>query len=470
MKKILRIIIFFALSFILITCKTMDEKEKPSTKLDKNTDQIKTVETGKKNSHQGSENTDTQNENENETSHQEINSEQTIPVAPKKEKDKNIISIDKNTIVIKERSDYRTYINGKYSGLTYRESEIYLQKKSQGGGGFFSGNAFVIQDTRRNLVSQVKKVDEVLNISFVKNADGSENFYEDEGFPLLREFFDSLNLDYQNMAVGTYWDEKIKLSVFPLKERGAVQLSALARFEYAGLSEFLGNEVYKIKAKYALRNNENSNFTAIAGTRDVEIFLSTKNNAVLFVREKTAEQFSYPDGTVVKNEGSLLHFYNYNFATKKITKDTNDKITNFENLNPKTGENTNIDFGKSDNYEVENTELGLKLRLQNLRFVADKDILLSGEESKLDEIATILKQFGEKRFFVEGHTASTGQPQAEKRLSEARALVVVKELVKRGIPENFFLYAGAGAKKPLSSNTTSEGMAKNRRVEITILE
>lgn len=448
MKRFLRIIGFLGLSVFVFACKTVEAKE----------------------TYANSEKAETQPRIEIK---QEVASVQTTPNSAKDVKtvkDKNTISVDTNTIVIKERSDYRTYINGKYSGLTYRESEIYLQKKSQGERDFFSGNAFVIQDTRRNMVSQVKKVDEVLDVSFVKNADGSEVFTADVGFPLLREFFDSLNLDYQNMTVGTYWEENIKLSVFPLKERGAVPLSALARFEYAGLSEFLGNEVYKVKAKYALRNNEGSNFNAIAGTRDAEIFLSTKNNAVLFVREKTSEQFSYADGTVVKNEGSLLHFYNYNFATKKITKDTSNKITSLENLNSQTGENTKIDFGKSENYEVENTELGLKLRLQNLRFVADKDILLSGEDVKLDEIANVLKQFGEKRFFVEGHTASTGQPQAEKRLSEDRALAVVGELVKRGIPEHVFLYGGAGATKPLATNATAEGMAKNRRVEITILE
>ena len=115
-------------------------------------------------------------------------------------------------------------------------------------------------------------------------------------------------------------------------------------------------------------------------------------------------------------------------------------------------------------------ELGLQLRLKNLRFVADKDTLLAGEESKLDEIAAVLKNFSGKKFFVEGHTASTGQPANEKALSELRAFAIVAELTKRGIPEKQFLYSGAGASKPLVSNDTPQGMAENRRVEITILD
>lgn len=398
--------------------------------------------------------------------------EQTVPAEePKSAANDTVIFRNESTVVIKERSDYRTYINGKYAGLTYRESETYLKRNATANAEKFSGKTFVVQDTRRNLVSQVKKADEVLPVAFTKHSDGTEKFTEDSGFPLLREMFDTLDKDYSGMSTGTYWDDTALVSIFPLKERGAVVLPVIIRFSYAGHADYLGEDVLKIQAKYALRNAVNPLFKNIFGTRDMEIFLSIKNHNVMFVREKTAEQFTYNDGTTVKNEGTLLHFFNYVDTSRKITIGGDNKIKAIETqLNGNESSVPKIEFKKSSTYTVENTELGLQLRLKNLRFVADKDTLLAGEESKLDEIATVLKNFSGKKFFVEGHTASTGQPANEKALSELRAFAIVAELTKRGIPEKQFLYSGAGASKPLVSNDTPQGMAENRRVEITILD
>lgn len=382
-----------------------------------------------------------------------------------------IIFQNQNTLVIKERSDYRTYINGKYSGLTYRESETYLQRQPAENAEKFSGQTFVVQDTRRNMVSQVKKVDEVRPVSFTKRAGSGDIFFVDNGFPLLRSFFDSLNQDYAKLAVGTYWDDTAAVSIFPLKEKGAVMFPVIVRYEYAGHANYLGEDVYKVKAKYALRNEAPQTFKAVNGSRDMEIFISVKTNAVIFVREKTLEQFTYTDGITVKNDGTLLHFLNYTAARKKITVNADNTVKSIETQTKGVEKAAaKIEFEKSKNYTVEHTDLGLKLRLENLRFVADKDTLLAGEDVKLDEIAAVLKKFPDKKFFVEGHTASTGQPVDEKKLSEARAFVVVSELIKRGIAENKFLYSGAGASKPLASNNTPQGMAQNRRVEITVLE
>ena len=235
--------------------------------------------------------------------------EQTVPAEePKSAANDTVIFRNESTVVIKERSDYRTYINGKYAGLTYRESETYLKRNATANAEKFSGKTFVVQDTRRNLVSQVKKADEVLPVAFTKHSDGTEKFTEDSGFPLLREMFDTLDKDYSGMSTGTYWDDTALVSIFPLKERGAVVLPVIIRFSYVGHADYLGEDVLKIQAKYALRNAVNPLFKNIFGTRDMEIFLSIKNHNVMFVREKTAEQFTYNDGTTVKNEGTLLHF------------------------------------------------------------------------------------------------------------------------------------------------------------------
>ena len=119
---------------------------------------------------------------------------------------------------------------------------------------------------------------------------------------------------------------------------------------------------------------------------------------------------------------------------------------------------------------VDSTADGIRLTIRNLQFRADSAELLPEEQHRLDAVATALKEVPGSQFLVEGHTASTGNPEGERRLSEERALAVARALVQRGIPAEQFICRGSGGTKPVADNSTPEGKAKNRRVEITVLE
>ena len=110
------------------------------------------------------------------------------------------------------------------------------------------------------------------------------------------------------------------------------------------------------------------------------------------------------------------------------------------------------------------------LTIENLRFKPDSAELLPGEEMRLMKIAEILRNVPKSMFLVEGHTASTGNISGEQRLSEERAKSIAMSLANTGISADRFICKGSGSKKPIASNSTKEGMALNRRVEITILE
>jgi len=69
-----------------------------------------------------------------------------------------------------------------------------------------------------------------------------------------------------------------------------------------------------------------------------------------------------------------------------------------------------------------------------------------------------------------GHTADVGNPVGQKKLSLERAKAIVDALVRMGIPQDRFLYEGRGAEEPVAPNTDEANRARNRRVEITILE
>jgi outer membrane protein OmpA-like peptidoglycan-associated protein len=120
--------------------------------------------------------------------------------------------------------------------------------------------------------------------------------------------------------------------------------------------------------------------------------------------------------------------------------------------------------------ELSSSPEGMVLRVKDLRFVADSDQILPSEKWRLDAIAAALKALPGKSFLVAGHSAAVGKASGELQLSIQRAKRVADELTARGIEPTRLLYRGFGSSVPLASNDTEEGRAKNRRVEITILD
>jgi len=69
---------------------------------------------------------------------------------------------------------------------------------------------------------------------------------------------------------------------------------------------------------------------------------------------------------------------------------------------------------------------------------------------------------------VEGHTDSSGNAAKNLSLSKARAASVEKYLIEHGEKQDHISSEGYGSTRPIASNDTKEGRAKNRRVEIAV--
>jgi outer membrane protein OmpA-like peptidoglycan-associated protein len=107
--------------------------------------------------------------------------------------------------------------------------------------------------------------------------------------------------------------------------------------------------------------------------------------------------------------------------------------------------------------------------MYDIRFVADTAQILESERGRIDIVADALLLAGENAsFVVEGHTANVGKPAGELNLSIERARKIGEELTRRGIDPGRIRIAGYGGTQPVAPNTTDEGRALNRRVEITI--
>lgn len=87
----------------------------------------------------------------------------------------------------------------------------------------------------------------------------------------------------------------------------------------------------------------------------------------------------------------------------------------------------------------------------------------------LDAVAKILRENDAiRRLTIVGHADATGDPANNPPLSLARAIAVKKYLESRGIDAARLEAEGIGAEKPIDSNETDEGRARNRRVEFRI--
>lgn len=131
---------------------------------------------------------------------------------------------------------------------------------------------------------------------------------------------------------------------------------------------------------------------------------------------------------------------------------------------------TDIDAGVAEkqDYSKNKTEV-LASGHWNINF-ATGSATIQGSTKDLEEIYNLLMQAEQTKLSIVGHTDNVGNPNQNLTLSNSRANSVVKYLTERGVsPERFQLVDGRGQNEPIGDNSTNAGRAKNRRVDITLL-
>lgn len=121
-------------------------------------------------------------------------------------------------------------------------------------------------------------------------------------------------------------------------------------------------------------------------------------------------------------------------------------------------------------YNGETIQKGDTIIMENLYFDTDKSTIRQISDESLNELASLLQSHPTMKITLIGHTDNVGKADYNMRLSKARVESVKSELIKRGIDGTRINTVGRGMTQPIADNSTREGRALNRRVEIVIDE
>ncbi len=110
------------------------------------------------------------------------------------------------------------------------------------------------------------------------------------------------------------------------------------------------------------------------------------------------------------------------------------------------------------------------LRLYGLSFPSGTAIIKPKNFALLKKVQDAIREFNNCKVIVEGHTDSRGNSEINKKLSQERANAVMEYLIANmDIPKNRITAKGYGETRPVATNKTEEGRAKNRRIDIVII-
>jgi outer membrane protein OmpA-like peptidoglycan-associated protein len=113
---------------------------------------------------------------------------------------------------------------------------------------------------------------------------------------------------------------------------------------------------------------------------------------------------------------------------------------------------------------------GIQLTMESgILFQTNQSALQAQAKQNIQKIAEVLKKYPDTDIVVAGHTDSVGAEDYNQKLSERRAQAVSDYLASLGVSAARMKTVGYGETQPVADNSTTEGKAANRRVEIAVM-
>jgi len=111
---------------------------------------------------------------------------------------------------------------------------------------------------------------------------------------------------------------------------------------------------------------------------------------------------------------------------------------------------------------------GLIAEIGGVQFATGTAAVNPDARESLAKFSGVVASYPDLRFNIEGHTDNVGSAAMNQELSLKRAMTVRDYLIEHGVPASRIDVAGLGLSAPLGDNTTTDGRARNRRVEIVV--
>ncbi len=140
----------------------------------------------------------------------------------------------------------------------------------------------------------------------------------------------------------------------------------------------------------------------------------------------------------------------------------NDGVTDLKDQCPDSKPGVNVD--------TQGCELKKSFVLEGVNFITGSDEITAASRSALDRVAKTLIKNGDVNVEVAGYTDDRGNADFNQSLSQKRAESVKAYLQSSGVAADRMKAKGYGEARPIGDNSTSAGRAKNRRVELHIIE
>ena len=242
-----------------------------------------------------------------------------------------------------------------------------------------------------------------------------------------------------------------------------IEIPFTADYTYVGPVEIEGKIYHQINVYYEFQQTNYNNrlyrkgtFAGIQGRAAQEILWdNTINDIFNYKEEFEIEMFD------VFNNSYYFTGISGGDVTEYKSLNNDDDVEKIKNT---------VEEYELEDVTVSKSEKGLTISVENIQFEPDSDILLKSEKDKLHKLGEILKTVSND-LLITGHCADRGTKGAQQSLSESRASSVADFLVEEGVRDKYHIFTqGKGAREPIASNKTEAGRAKNRRVEITIMD
>lgn len=359
--------------------------------------------------------------------------------------------------------DEEVYVNGRYSHQADILNRISVEiKDAENGKGLLEGQ-FSTSETRSGQVS-VYEMNRSYFSRFWRDARGRYDIDPSYYMPVVR---DVPTFPEDSVESGDSW-EAAGEEVHDLRNGYGIpaplSFPFRAKYRYLGKAEYNNKEYDLISVQYTVRHRTSNYFrqfplypVRITGFSDQQVYWDQEVGRPHAYTEQFSMIFSLSNGDQYEFTGTA--------RAEVIESIPMDREKIAEEVEKRLRE----DGVKDTRVKVD--ERGVTLDLENIQFAPDSTELLQGEQQKLNRIAEILRKYSDRDLLITGHTALAGTQAGRQQLSQQRARVVGNYLLNRGIrePEQIIIQ-GKGAQEPIADNSTPEGMRRNRRVEITILE